>query len=102
MNQDIAKLIVVLAAFLYLNVVIRPRIRGRNYWLMNAGLLLLLFAATLDFTDGIKSMDYVPILGHKAPMHDLLEDQFGDTPGFMLFAFGAFCEILKGAWKKAK
>lgn len=61
---------------------------------MNAGLSLLLFASTLDFTDGVRSLNKVPVIGQRAPFHDVLEDQFGDLPGFALFAIGAFREIM--------
>ena len=96
MNPDIFKLIVVLIALLYLNLKLRPsQIDPKNYWIMNIGLLLLLFASVLDFADGIKALDNFPILGKKAPFHDVLEDQFGDIPGLALFIFGAFREILR-------
>lgn len=95
MNQDILKLIVVLAAFIYLNLKVRPRAKALNYWVMNIGLCLLIFASVLDFTDGFKVLDDIPVLGKKDPFHDLLEDQFGDTPGLALFALGAFKEILR-------
>jgi hypothetical protein len=62
---------------------------------MNAGLTLLLFASVLDFTDGIKALNHVPIIGQRAPHHDVLEDQFGDIPGFALFALGALREIMR-------
>lgn len=95
MNPDILKVIVILIALLYLNLKIKPYINPRNYWLMNVGLYLLLFAAALDFTDGIGSLNYFPILGREAPFHDVLEDQFGDTPGLALFMVGAFREVVK-------
>lgn len=94
MNPDFLKLIVVLAAILYLNFKVSPKISRPNLVLMNIGLSLLLFAALLDFTDGFKSLDYLPILGKKAPFHDFLEDQIGDTPGLALFALGAFRELI--------
>lgn len=100
MNEDILKLIVVFAAFLYLNLKVRPHISATNYWIMNVGLCLLLFASVLDFSDGFKGLDNVPILGKKAPFHDTLEDQLGDTPGLALFALGAFKEILRRKNKK--
>lgn len=95
MDTDILKLLVVLVAFFYLNSIVKREADNRNFWIMNIGLLLLLFASVLDYTDGIMSMDYVPVLGNKAAFHDVLEDQFGDTPGIALFAFGAFREILR-------
>ena len=101
MNIDIAKLIVVLSVFLYLNLRVRQKIEPANFWIMNVGLILLLFAAALDFFDGFKSLNYFPILGKKAPFHDILEDQFGDTPGLALFAFGAFREMIKRRLNKS-
>lgn len=95
MNLDILKLIVVLIAFLYLNKKIKPYIYPLNYRLMNIGLFLLLVASILDYTDGIKSLKYAPIIGKKAQFHDFIEDQICNTPGFALFALGAFMEIKK-------
>ena len=101
MNLDVLKLIIVLIALIWLNLGIRPpRITPPNYWIMNIGLLLLLFASVLDFADGIKSMDNFPILGHKAPFHDTLEDQFFDMPGLAIFILGAFREILRNINRK--
>lgn len=94
MNLDILKLIVVLISLLYLNFKVKPQIGSVNYRIMNIGLYLLLFASLLDFTDGFKSLDYIPILGKKYLFHDILEDQFSNTPGFALFVFGAFREIM--------
>lgn len=94
MNLDILKLIVVLISLLYLNLKVKPRSNSVNYRIMNVGLYLLLFSSLLDFTDGFKSLSYVPILGKKYLFHDLLEDQFSNTPGFALFVFGAFREIM--------
>lgn len=94
MNIDILKLIVVLAALLYFNFKARPHVSSLNYWIMNAGLCLILFASILDFTDGFESLNHIPILGKKAPFHDILEDQFLDTPGLALFLFGAFREMI--------
>ena len=95
MNIDILKLIVVSAAFFYFNFKVKPYISRPNFWIMNIGLLLLLLASILDFTDGFKCLNHIPILGKKALFHDVLEDQFFDTPGLALFALGAFREILK-------
>lgn len=95
MNVDILKLIIVLSTFLYLNIKAKPHISRLNYWIMNVGLYLLLFASVLDFTDGIKGLNYIPIIGDEAPFHDVLEDQFADTPGLALFIFAAFREIIK-------
>lgn len=94
-NLDILKIIVILAAFAYFNLRARPHVNTANYWIMNAGLCLLLFASVLDFTDGFKSLNNVAILGKKAPLHDFLEDQIFDTPGIALFILGAFREIIK-------
>ncbi len=91
---DILKVMAVLTALFYLNTKLKSKVSPANYWTMNAGLSLLLFASTLDFTDGIPSLNKVPIIGQRAPFHDLLEDQFGDLPGFSLFAFGAFRELM--------
>ncbi len=91
---DIAKVIAVLGALIYLNTKAKSRVSTANYRIMNAGLSLLLFASVLDFTDGIRALDKVPIVGQRAPYHDLLEDQVGDMPGFTLFALGAFREIM--------
>ena len=95
MDLDALKLIVVLVAFLYLNLKARPQISSGNYWIMNVGLFLLLVAATLDFTDGIAGLNNFPILGKKAAFHDIIEDQFADTPGLALFILGTFREIIK-------
>jgi len=95
MNIDILKLIVALVAFLYLNLKVRKHISSTNYWIMNVGLFLILFASVLDFTDGFQSLKHFPILGKRAPFHDILEDQFADTPGLLLFFLGAFREILR-------
>jgi len=91
---DILKVVAVISALVYLNTKIKPKVSPANYWTMNAGLSLLLFASTLDFTDGIPSLNKVPVLGQRAPFHDILEDQFGDLPGFSLFAIGAFRAIM--------
>ena len=98
---DILKVVAVLAAILYLNKKAKSQVSTTNYWIMNSGLSLLMFAAILDFTDGIPALNYVPIIGQRAPYHDLLEDQFGDLPGFALFALGAFREIM-GKKRSAK
>ncbi len=95
MNLDFLKFTVVLIALVTLNLKIRPFLSSANFLIMNLGLFLLFFASTLDFADGIKSLDYVPVLGNQAPYHDLLEDQFGDTPGLALFILAAFRELLK-------
>ncbi len=92
---DLLKVIVVLAAFFYLNKKAKSRVSSPNYWTMNAGLSLLFFASILDFTDGIRALNHVPIIGQRAPYHDILEDQFGDIPGFALFALGALREIMR-------
>lgn len=96
MDLDILKLIVVLTAFLYLHIKVKPHISPINYWIINVGLLLLLFASVLDSADGFRSLNHIPIIGRQAPFHDVLEDQFGDIPGFALFALGAFREIMRG------
>lgn len=94
MDLDVLKLIVVLIAFLFLNLKARPRISTVNYWIMNVGLFLLLFSSLLDSTDGIKALENVPILGRGDPLHDIIEDQFSNIPGFALFALGAFRQML--------
>lgn len=91
---DIFKTIAVLAALIYLNTKARKHVSTSNYWIMNTGLSLLLFASILDFTDGIPALNKVPIIGQRAPHHDFLEDQIGDMPGFSLFAIGAFRAIM--------
>jgi len=91
---DILKVAAVLAALIYLNTKAKSRVSATNYRIMNAGLSLLLFASILDFTDGIRALNNVPVIGQRAPFHDVLEDQFGDMPGFALFALGAFREIM--------
>ena len=91
---DLLKVVAVVTALIYLNTKAKSRVSTPNYRIMNAGLSLLLFAAILDFTDGIPALNHVPIIGQRAPYHDLLEDQFGDIPGFALFAFGALREIM--------
>ena len=90
---DILKVLAVLAAIIYLNTKAKSQVSTTNYRLMNTGLSLLLFASILDFTDGVRALNHVPIIGQRAPFHDLLEDQFGDLPGFSLFALGAFREL---------
>lgn len=95
MNLDILKLIVVLIAIFYLIKKVKPQIYPLNYRLMNIGLFLLLAASILDYTDGIKRLKYAPIIGKKAQFHDFIEDQIFNTPGFALFALGAFMEIMK-------
>lgn len=92
---DFLKIFAVLAALVYLNTKARSRVSSTNYWTMNAGLSLLLFASILDFTDGIRALNHVPIIGQRALHHDILEDQFGDIPGFALFALGALREIMR-------
>ncbi len=91
---DILKVAAVLGALIYLNTKAKSRVSTENYRIMNAGLSLLMFASVLDFTDGIRALDDVPVIGQRAPYHDLLEDQVGDMPGFVLFALGAFREIM--------
>ena len=91
---DIFKVVAVLTAIVYLNKKAKSRVSTSNYWIMNAGLSLLLFASVLDFTDGIRALNKVPVIGQRAPFHDVLEDQFGDLPGFSLFALGAFRQIM--------
>ena len=92
---DLLKVAAVVTALVYLNTKVKSRVSPTNYRIMNAGLSLLLFASVLDFTDGIKALNKVPIIGQQAPFHDLLEDQFGDIPGFALFALGAFKELMR-------
>ena len=92
---DILKVVAVFAALVYLNTKAKSRVSTTNYWTMNTGLSLLLFASILDFTDGIRGLDRVAVIGQRAPYHDVLEDQFGDIPGFALFALGALREIMK-------
>ena len=94
---DILKVVAVLAAIAYLNKKVKTKVSTANYWTMNTGLFLLLFASTLDFSDGIRAWNHVPIIGQRAPFHDILEDQFGDLPGFSLFAIGAFRAIMEKA-----
>lgn len=94
MNLDILKLIVVLLSLLYLNLKIKPQVSSVNYRIMNVGLFLLLFSSLLDFTDGVKNLNYILILGKKSLFHDIIEDQFSNTPGFALFVLGAFREIM--------
>jgi len=96
MDLDILKVVVILIAFFYFNVKIKSNMSRFNYWIANTGLLLLLFASVLDFADGFQSLSNIPILGRNAPFHDILEDQFGDTPGLALFALGMFKQILRG------
>lgn len=91
---DILKVLAVVAALVYLNTKAKDHVSKANYRTMNVGLSLLLFASVLDFTDGIPALNEVPILGQRAPYHDVLEDQVGDMPGFLLFAFGALREIV--------
>ena len=95
MNIDILKLIVVVVALLYFNFKVKAHINKENCSLINIGLCLLLFASILDFTDGFKSLNNILILGKNDPLHDVLEDQFGDTPGLALLIMGAFREILR-------
>jgi hypothetical protein len=95
MNPDIFKLIVVLAAILYFNIRVRRGIKPTNTRIINIGLCLLLFASALDFLDGFKSLNHFPIIGKKAPFHDILEDQFGDIPGLALFIWGTFREMMR-------
>ena len=92
---DILKVMAVLAALIYLNTKAKSRVSKANYWTMNTGLSLLLFASILDFADGFRALDRVAVIGQRAPYHDVLEDQFGDIPGFALFALGALREITK-------
>ena len=94
MNPDFFKLIVVLVAFIYLNLKVRKHMSLQNYRIMNIGLCLLLFAAILDVTDGFKSLDYMPILGKESAVHDVLEDQICDAPGLAIFAFAAIKDLL--------
>lgn len=95
MNLDFLKVAVVLTALVFLNLKIRPRLSSLDFLIMNLGLFFLLFASIVDFTDGIKSLDYVPILGDQAAYHDLLEDQLGDTTGLALFVLAAFRGLAK-------
>jgi len=95
MNFDILKLLVVAAALLYFNIRVAGSLKGSDRWLINIGLTLLLFASVLDYADGIRALDNVAIIGRNAPMHDTLEDQFGDIPGLAFFAFGAFRALLQ-------
>ena len=94
MNPDFLKVVVVLAAFIYLHFKLRPHISAINLSLMSIGLFLLLFASVLDFSDGFKCLDNVAILGKNAPYHDFLEDQIGDTPGLTFLLLGAFREFM--------
>jgi len=95
MDSDILKVVVVLTAFFYFNLKLRPNMNRFNYWIANTGLLLLLFASVLDFADGFQSLNNIPVLGRNAPFHDIMEDQLGDTPGLALFALGMFKQILR-------
>lgn len=95
MNPDFLKVVVVLLAFIYLILKLSHFISLANLRLMIIGLSLLMFAAILDFSDDIQSLDYVPILGKKAPYHDFLEDQVADTTGLALFFLGVFRELRK-------
>ncbi len=94
MNWDILKLVIVFIALLYFSLKVRPYMKPANYWMATIGLCLLLFAAILDFCDGIRALDNVLILGRNCPFHDTLEDQFGDSPGLALFIIGVFKEII--------
>lgn len=94
MNLDILKLIIVFIAILYFSLKVRPHMKPANYRIATIGLGLLLFAAVLDFCDGIRALDNVLILGRNCPFHDILEDQFGDSPGLALFIIGVFREII--------
>ena len=92
---DLLKVVAVLAAIIFLNTKAKSRVSATNLRIMNTGLGLLLFASVLDFTDGVRALNHVPVLGQRAPHHDILEDQFGDIPGFALFALGALKEIME-------
>ena len=93
--MDILKLIVTLSALIYFNFKLRSCVSGKSFWIINIGLSLLLFASVLDFTDGIRSLDSFPVIGGRAPFHDILEDQLGDIPGLALLIFGVFRELKK-------
>lgn len=93
MNEDILKLFVVWAASYYFNLKIKARVSRGNLWIISMGLILLLGAAFLDFTDGFPSLNHVFILGKEYPWHDFLEDQVFDTPGLALLILGTFREL---------
>ena len=93
MNFDIIKFFVVITGLFVLNTRLKSQTGIVNLVVMNAGLCLLLIASFLDFTDGFHSLDQIPVIGKKAPLHDLIEDQFADTPGIALFIWGAFRAI---------
>lgn len=90
MNIDVTQVAVVVTVIIIFNFRVRPFLSRSNLLKANAGLLLLLFTAIMDFTDGIRSLDNVPILGNKAPYHDILEDQFFYNLGLILFCLGVF------------
>jgi hypothetical protein len=92
---DLLKVVAVLTVLYYLNTRARSRVSRTNLRIMNSGLGLLLFASILDFTDGIRALNQVAVIGQRAPYHDVLEDQLGDIPGFALFALGALRQIME-------
>jgi len=92
-SLDILKVIVVIAAIFYLNLKIKKYLSASDCLMMNVGLSLILFSSVLDYTDDLARIEYFPIFGRKAYLHDVLEDQFGWCLGFSLFVFGVFRSI---------
>ena len=95
MNIDVLKVIVLLIALIYFNRKLKGDVSQASFWMINIGLFLILFAAVLDYCDGLRAFNFVPILGKMDPVHDFLEDQIGDTLGLLFFITGTFRELIK-------
>jgi len=95
LNPDILKFITLVVSLLYFNLKIKPHVSPVNTRLINLGLALILFASFLDYVDGVKVLNHISLLNGENIVHDVLEDQVGDTCGIALFIVGTFREILK-------
>ena len=99
LNPDILKFITILVTLFYFNLKVKPHVTLVNTRLINVGLCLILFASFLDYVDGVRALNNIPLFNGENILHDLLEDQVGDTCGIALFIVGTFREIF-GKGKK--
>ena len=93
LNPDILKFITILVALFYFNLKVKPHVSPVNTRLINLGLALILFSSFLDYVDGVKALSNISLLNRENIVHDVLEDQVGDTCGIALFILGTFREI---------
>jgi len=90
--QDGLKAIIYFIPLIYL-IIKRKYLKIKYFWLLFAGLLLLLFGNLLDFFDEFESLERMFIIGGDYPLHDFFEDSVGFTLGFALLILAVYLEF---------